>query len=108
MNNPAGGLGLNSGVHDGVELAELLSLVTEGKAGPEILDRYDRRRRPLNVEFVQEQTVSNKNRLEERDPAVRKERLDELRRIAADPERTRKFLLRASLIASVRKARTIE
>ena len=108
VNNPAGGLGMNSGVHDGVELAELLSLVTEGKAGPEILDRYDRRRRPLNVEFVQEQTVSNKNRLEERDPAVRKERLDELRRIAADPERTRKFLLRASLIASVRKARTIE
>ena len=108
VNNPAGGLGMNSGVHDGVELAELLSLVTEGRAGPDILDRYDRRRRPLNVEFVQEQTVSNKNRLEERDPAVRKERLDELRRIAADPARTRQFLLRASLIASVRKARTIE
>lgn len=108
VNNPAGGLGMNSGVHDGMELAELLSLVAEGKAGPEILDRYDRRRRPLNVEFVQEQTVSNKKRLEESDPKVRREHLDELRRIAADRERSRKFLLRASLIESVRKAQTID
>lgn len=107
VNNPAGGLGMNSGVHDGVELAELLEAVAAG-ADESLLDRYDRRRRPLNVEFVQEQTVANKRRLEERDPAVRRERLDELGRIAADPARARQFLLRASLIQSVRKARTIE
>ena len=106
VNNPAGGLGMNSGVHDGIELAELLAGVAAG-APPDSLDRYDRRRRPLNVEFVQEQTVTNKRRLEERDPALRRERLDELRRIAGDPARARQFLLRASLIAAVRKARTI-
>lgn len=107
VNNPAGGLGMNSGIHDGVELAELLGAVASG-ADASILDRYDRRRRPLNVEFVQEQTVANKRRLEERDPAVRKTHLEELARIAADPVRARQFLLRASLIQSVRKARTID
>jgi 3-(3-hydroxy-phenyl)propionate hydroxylase len=107
VNNPAGGLGMNSGIHDGIELAELLAAVASG-ADAAILDRYDRRRRPLNVEFVQEQTVANKRRLEERDPVVRKAHLDELRRIAGDPARSRDFLLRASLIQSVRKARTID
>jgi len=107
VNNPAGGLGMNSGIHDGIELAELLAAVASG-ADAAILDRYDRRRRPLNVEFVQEQTVANKRRLEERDPVVRKAHLDELRRIAGDPARARDFLLRASLIQSVRKARTID
>jgi 3-(3-hydroxy-phenyl)propionate hydroxylase len=107
VNNPAGGLGMNSGIHDGMELAELLAAVADG-ADEAILDRYDRRRRPLNVEFVQEQTVANKRRLEERDPAVRRAHLDELARIAADPARARAFLLRASLIQSVRQARTID
>ena len=107
VNNPAGGLGMNSGVHDGMELAELFAAVAAG-ADAGLLDRYDRRRRPLNVEFVQEQTVANKRRLEERDPAVRRAHLDELSRIAADPARARAFLLRASLIQSVRKARTID
>ena len=107
VNNPAGGLGMNSGIHDGVEIAELLAAVASG-ADESILERYDRRRRPLNVEFVQEQTVANKRRLEERDPAVRKAHLDELARIAGDPARARQFLLRASLIQSVRKARTID
>jgi 3-(3-hydroxy-phenyl)propionate hydroxylase len=108
VNNPAGGLGMNSGIHDGMELAELLDLVDLGAADAGILDRYDRRRRPLNVEFVQQQTVANKRRLEERDPATRRARLDELRAICADPVRHKAFLLRSSLIESVRKAAGID
>jgi len=68
------------------------------------LDRYTRRRRTLNIEFVQEQTISNKKRLEEREPKAREARFDELRAIAEDPVKHKEFLLRTSLIASVRKA----
>jgi 3-(3-hydroxy-phenyl)propionate hydroxylase len=107
VNNPAGGLGMNSGIHDGMELAELFELVQQG-ADPAILDRYDRRRRPLNVEFVQQQTVMNKKRLEERDAVVRQAALDELTAICDDPIRHKAFLMRASLIDSVRKARGID
>jgi 3-(3-hydroxy-phenyl)propionate hydroxylase len=56
---------------------------------------------------VQQQTVANKKRLEERDPKVRQAHFDELRRTAADPVLHRRFLRRTSLIESVRKAREI-
>jgi 3-(3-hydroxy-phenyl)propionate hydroxylase len=106
VNNPIGGLGLNCGIHDGVELAERLARHCGG-SGEDELDLYDRRRRPLNIEFVQSQTVNNKKRLEEKDPAVRAANFEQLRQTAADPARHRQFLLRTSLIESVRKAALI-
>jgi 3-(3-hydroxy-phenyl)propionate hydroxylase len=107
VNNPVGGLGLNCGIHDAMELAETLHLVTSGQADESVLDRYERRRRPINIEYVQEQTVANKKRLEERDPKTRQAHFDELRRIAGDPVLHKGFLMRTSLIESVRKARAI-
>jgi 3-(3-hydroxy-phenyl)propionate hydroxylase len=101
VNNPIGGLGLNSGIHEAWDLANLLSSETPD------LDSYERRRRPLNIEYVQEQTVANKKRLEEREPARREMRFDELRRMADDPAKHKAFLMKASLLESVRRAKTI-
>jgi 3-(3-hydroxy-phenyl)propionate hydroxylase len=103
VNNPVGGLGLNCGIHDAIELAETLDRVASGRAGEELLDRYERRRRPLNIEYVQQQTIANKKRLEEKDLGLRAKSNDALRKIAADPAAHRAYLLRASLIESVRK-----
>jgi 3-(3-hydroxy-phenyl)propionate hydroxylase len=103
VNNPLGGLGLNFGIHDAVELAALIGRVLRAEAPASILDQYDRFRRPLNVEYVQQQTIANKKRLEEKEAAVRARNNDALRRIAADPAAHRAYLLRASLIESVRK-----
>jgi 3-(3-hydroxy-phenyl)propionate hydroxylase len=103
INNPLGGLGLNFGIHDAMELSELLGRVMRNEAAPEILDLYDRVRRPLNVEYVQQQTIANKKRLEEKDPEARAKSNAALRATAADPEKHRAYLLRASLIESVRK-----
>jgi 3-(3-hydroxy-phenyl)propionate hydroxylase len=107
VNNPIGGLGLNFGIHDAIDLIDSLVAVRAG-ADAALLDRYERRRRPLNIEFVQQQTIANKQRLEEKDPAVRRAKLDELAATAADPKRHKQFLMRASLIDSVRKAATID
>jgi len=107
LNNPIGGLGLNCGIHDAMELVDTLEAARAG-AGEERLDRYQRRRRTLNAEFIQEQTINNKKRLEEKDPAARQRRLDELRATEADPARQKAFLMRSSLIASVRRAGTID
>jgi 3-(3-hydroxy-phenyl)propionate hydroxylase len=103
VNNPLGGLGLNFGIHDAVELSTLIGRVLRQEAPPGILDQYDQLRRPLNIEFVQQQTIANKKRLEERDPAVRAKNNEALRMTAADPVAHRAYLLRASLIESVRK-----
>jgi 2-polyprenyl-6-methoxyphenol hydroxylase-like FAD-dependent oxidoreductase len=101
VNNPIGGLGLNCGIHEAWDLAGLLHRVFSGE--PEaVLERYDARRRPLNIQYVQEQTIANKKRLEERDPAARARRFDELRRLAADPVAHKAFLMRASLLESTR------
>ena len=90
VNNPIGGLGLNSGIHEAWHLAKLLN-------GGD-LDEYERVRRPLNIEYVQEQTIANKKRLEEREPAQRAKRFDELKRMADDPAKHKAFLMRASLL----------
>jgi 3-(3-hydroxy-phenyl)propionate hydroxylase len=108
VNNSVGGLGLNGGIHDAMELVDTLHQVITGKAGDDLLDRYTRRRRTLNIEFVQEQTILNKKRLEERDPDARRARFDELRATAEDAKKHKEFLLRTSLIASVRKAQRLE
>ena len=106
VNNPLGGLGLNFGIHDAVELSALLGRVLRREAPADILDQYDRYRRPLNVEYVQQQTIANKRRLEEKDLQVRAKNNEALRKIAADPTAHRAYLLRASLIDSVRKRAT--
>jgi 3-(3-hydroxy-phenyl)propionate hydroxylase len=103
VNNPLGGLGLNFGIHDAVELSTLLGRVLRDEAPAAILDQYDRFRRPLNIEYVQQQTIANKKRLEEKDPAQREKSNAALRQTVADPAAHRAYLLRASLIDSVRK-----
>ena len=97
VNNPIGGLGLNSGIHEAWHLAKLLS------GDGDDLDEYERVRRPLNIEYVQEQTIANKRRLEEREPAAREKRFDELRRTAGDPAKHKAFLMRASLLEGARR-----
>jgi 3-(3-hydroxy-phenyl)propionate hydroxylase len=103
VNNPLGGLGLNFGIHDAVELTGLLGRVIRREASSDILDLYDRHRRPLNIEFVQQQTVANKKRMEEKDPAAREKDFEQLRRTMDDPAAHRAHVRRASLIESVRK-----
>jgi 3-(3-hydroxy-phenyl)propionate hydroxylase len=97
VNNPIGGLGLNCGIHEAWHLSRLLDRVLRGE-NSEVLDEYERTRRPLNIKYVQEQTVANKKRLEEREPAQREKRFDELRAMADDPRRHKAFLMRASLL----------
>jgi len=98
VNNPIGGLGLNCGIHDAVELAELLGRVLRKGEAPELLDLYDQRRRAINIEYVQRQAIANKQRLEEREASAREAGLELLRRTAADAAAHRAFLLRASLL----------
>jgi 3-(3-hydroxy-phenyl)propionate hydroxylase len=103
VNNPIGGMGLNGGIQDAANLSDKLVQIILGGAPEELLDLYSRQRRTVAVEFVQEQSIANKKRLEARDPDVRERNLNELREIAADPVRARQFLLRSSMLASQRR-----
>jgi len=107
LNNPMGAFGLNGGIHDSFNLTEKLGKVCRGEADPSLLDVYVRQRRTVNLEYVQEHSIRNLKRLNERSEEKRKQNFDELRRQAASLEGRREFLQVSSMIASVRRANAI-
>jgi len=104
VNNPIGGMGLNGGIQDAANLAEKLILLLTDHSPDALLDLYSLQRRTVATEYVQEQSIANKKRLEARDPEARRRNIDELREMATDPARARQFLLRTSMVASQRRA----
>jgi 3-(3-hydroxy-phenyl)propionate hydroxylase len=103
INNPLGGMGMNGGVHDAVNLTDRLAAVWHGDAPDVELDRYDRQRRLATIEHVQTQSIQNKRNLEATDEASRAEFKQRMRAIAADPKKTYDYLLGVSMIASLRR-----
>jgi 3-(3-hydroxy-phenyl)propionate hydroxylase len=110
VNNPIGGMGLNGGLQDAANASEQIAKILLDGAPDRLLDLYDLQRRTVATEFVQEQSIANKKRLETREPQARRRNLDELGAIAADPARARDFLLRSSMLSSQRRvaAMTLE
>jgi 3-(3-hydroxy-phenyl)propionate hydroxylase len=108
VNNPIGGMGMNGGIHDAMNLTTKLADVWFRRAGPDVLDRYTRQRRKAQVDYVQAQTIQNKKSLEEKDPVIRRKHLDELRRISEDVKLHKRFLYRAALIDSLNSANAVE
>jgi 3-(3-hydroxy-phenyl)propionate hydroxylase len=107
VNSPIGAMGMNSGVHDAFNLADKLIAILRHESDDSALDRYDRQRRHVAIKHTQAQTMRNKRLLTEQDPAIRKRNNEELRRTAEDPKLARAFLLRSSLIESLREAEQI-
>ncbi len=104
VNNPIGGLGMNGGIHDAVNLADKLARVVQDGAPETLFDLYTRQRRKAQLDGVQAETIANKKLMEARDPAVRKTQLDAMRRTAEDPVLARRYLRRSSLIESLAAA----
>lgn len=107
INNPLGGMGMNGGIHDAWNLAGRLLAIHGGADIDPQLSLYDRQRREICVSFVQEHTKNNKKLMEARDPDQQRRRQEELMRTAADPGLAREFLLRTSMINSLRDAAKI-
>jgi 3-(3-hydroxy-phenyl)propionate hydroxylase len=107
VNSPIGAMGMNSGIHDAFNLAEKLTRILHREAREDVLDRYERQRRHVALQHTQVQTIRNKRLLAEKDPAIRERNHAELRRTAEDPKLARAFLLRSSLIESLREAERI-
>lgn len=107
INNPLGGMGMNGGVHDAMNLSRKLLKVVQENAQPELLDRYERQRRTIAIEYINASTERNKREIEERDPAVRKRTQDELRATATDPVKAKAYLRKTSMIDALERAEAI-
>lgn len=99
INNPAGGMGMNSGIHDAAHLADSLGrILLEGEDQEKHLGAYEGARRGFALENVQKNTVRNYRELSLQGEAERRARNADLARTAADPAAARAFLLRAAMI----------
>jgi 3-(3-hydroxy-phenyl)propionate hydroxylase len=103
LNNPLGGMGMNGGIHDGFNLAAKLAAVIRGEADEGELERYERQRRPVALEYVNTITIANKRNLEMQDAEAQKRWRAELARAMADRAAEREYMLKLSMIASLRK-----
>ncbi len=107
LNNPLGGMGLNGGVHDARNLADKLSAIYDGAAAEPLLGLYERQRRQVCIDTVQSQSIRNRKMMAAKTPEERRAYHDELRAVVADPARHRAFVMRSSMIASLKDAAAI-
>lgn len=107
INNPLGGMGMNGGVHDAFNLCEKLLAVIQQGQDESLLDRYERQRRTIAIEYINASTARNKQEIEERDPVQRKKTQDALRATAADPAAARAYLRKTSMLDALERAQAI-
>lgn len=108
LNSPSGGMGMNGGIHDAMELAVTLLPVLRGEADDSLLDRYTRRRQPIAKREIIAQADRNRARMRETDASKRAAMLSDLQSVAGDPVRAREHLLKSSMIAGLRAAALVE
>ena len=107
INNPLGGMGMNGGVHDAINLcAKLLGVLQQGHS-PDSLDRYERQRRAIAIEYINASTARNKKEIEERDPVLRRRTQDELRATASNPVAAKNYLRKTSMLDALARAEAI-
>jgi 3-(3-hydroxy-phenyl)propionate hydroxylase len=107
VNNPLGGMGLNGGIHDAFNVAGKLIEVARG-ASLDVLDRYSRQRRKVALDVVQQTALRNRAILNTREPEARRAYYDELRRIVDDPVKHREYVMRTSMIQSLRDIEQVQ
>ena len=107
LNNPLGGMGMNGGIHDAVNLAGKLGQVWRG-ASPDVMGRYERQRRKVALETVQATALRNRSILRETDPEKRRAYHDDLKATVDDPKRHFAYVMRSSMIQSLRDLEAVE
>jgi len=94
LNSPLGGMGLNSGIHDGMNMADKLSQVIKDNAGDELLDLFALQRRQTTINFIQKNSIENKESQQETDIAKREGKINFLASLADNDEGRLQFMKR--------------
>ena len=107
VNNPLGGMGLNFGFHDVINLTNKLGKILLNGADEGLLDLYDRQRRTVAEEYLQRQSIENKRNMENKDDKSREAFHKELQAIVADPAKVQQYLRRAAMLEGIERERSI-
>jgi 3-(3-hydroxy-phenyl)propionate hydroxylase len=98
INNPLGGLGMNSGIHDAFLISGLLADRFDGVIDEDGLDRYDEVRRSVSRDYVSAETDKNWRRIRETDEKVRQAEFADLRAMVADDDAHLAFVRRTCML----------
>ena len=107
VNNPLGGMGLNFGFHDVINLTNKLGKILLNGADEGLLDLYDRQRRTVAEEYLQRQSIENKRNMENKDDKSREAFHKELQAIVSDPAKVHQYLRRAAMLEGIERERSI-
>jgi 2-polyprenyl-6-methoxyphenol hydroxylase-like FAD-dependent oxidoreductase len=107
LTSPSGGMGMNGGIHDAVNLTDKLIAILRQGASEDLLDQYTRQRRPVAEEEILAQSHINRMRMQRRDAVWRAEEMSRLQTLIASPEQHREHLLKSSMISGLAKAAAV-
>ena len=111
LNNPLGGFGMNSGVHDAFNLFEKLLPILNGQktggSAEENLALYDRQRREVTHSFTQMQTKENMAMIRGGQDEAHQRRREAMLAIKQDDTRRRAYMLRQAMYESLSQAAAI-
>ena len=108
LNNPLGGLGMNCGIHDAINLVDKLTAILLEDADQDLLlERYNRQRRAVMTDFVQRQSIRNKQFIEAGTEAAQIQGQAQMAAILAKDEARRHYLLQQSMYNSLLMERQI-
>ncbi|MBT5158399.1 MAG: FAD-dependent monooxygenase [Alphaproteobacteria bacterium] len=107
LNNPLGGMGMNGGLHDVFNLCPKIIDILQNSASEDLLDLYERQRRDVTIDFIQNQTIQNKKNIEQMTQEQRLEHIDNLNKMIADPVQAAAFLSRNNMFDALERAAEI-
>jgi len=107
LNNPLGGMGMNGGLHDVFNLCPKLTAIIKTNASEDLIDLYERQRRDITIEFIQNQTIQNKKNMEQVEEAQRLQHIADLRAMIANEEQAVDFLRRNNMLDALERANAI-
>jgi 2-polyprenyl-6-methoxyphenol hydroxylase-like FAD-dependent oxidoreductase len=104
INNPLGGLGMNSGIHDAVAAARVIIAAAGGVDPAACARAYGKIRRATVSKYVLADTARNFSELADSNIDARARRAAELAALAEDPEAQRTQLRRTSMLTSAHES----
>jgi len=107
LNSPNGGMGMNCGVHDAINLVDKIVRVWHGEDSS-LFDLYTRQRKTIATKYVHSLSDANHKRMRQTDPVARREIMDDFKKITSSRKLMKNYLMKSSMIESVRYAESIK
>ncbi|MFM2281113.1 MAG: hypothetical protein RLZZ444_3344 [Pseudomonadota bacterium] len=105
INNPLGGLGMNSGIQDAHAAVEAICHVLGGGDATRAAGAYHRIRREAAQQDVQKQTQKNYDEMRDANQAAAVDRMAQMKALAADPAKARAYMRKTSMLASFERSK---